>query len=122
MLTSAELTGMRDAVEASLPGTAIIQTRVFHSDGGGGGTTTWTAVGTVSCRLSPMSGMTSFDSEGMTAGRITQQAKWLLTLPQSSTVTTDSRVKINAGTYEVLALHEPRSWDLCRRAELSEMT
>ncbi len=120
MLTDADLTGMRSAVEDSLPGTAVIQTRTFVTDSGGGGTTTWANSGTVACRLSPRR-PSSFGTERDVGLRITEVATFLLTVPQSTTVDTNARVVTQGNTYEVLAMQEPRDWDLCQRIELSEI-
>ncbi len=120
MLTDADLAGMRSAVEDSLPGTAVIQTRTFMTDSGGGGTTTWVNSGTVACRLSPRR-PSSFGTEREVALRITEIATFLLTVPQSTVIDTNARVATAGSTYEVLAMQEPRDWDLCRRIEIAEI-
>ncbi len=121
MLTDADLVGMRSAVTDSLPDTAVIQRGTVHSNHGGGGTTAWVATGTVACRLSPISAA-GFGAERVIADRLAEDANWLITLPQATTVDTDSRVVISSETFEVLALHEPRTWELCTRVEANQVT
>jgi hypothetical protein len=121
LLTDADIAGMRSAVEDSLPDTAVIQRGTVHSNAGGGGTTAWVAMGTVACRLSPISAV-RFGTEREIANRLAEDADWLITLPQATTIDTDKRVVIGVETYEVLALHDPRSWDLCRRVEANLVT
>ncbi len=119
MLTDADLDGMRSAVEDSLPDTAVIQRGTVHSNLGGGGTTAWVNASTVACRLSPIS-PAGFGTERVIADQLTEVSDWVLTLPQATTIDTNSRVVVGTATFEVMALHEPRSWDLCTRVELSE--
>ncbi len=112
---------MRSALEDSLPDTAVIQRGTVHSNAGGGGTTAWVAMGTVACRLSPVSAV-KFGTEREVASRLTEVADWLVTMPQDTTIDTNNRIVVGAETFEVLALHDPRSWDLCRRAEVNLVT
>jgi hypothetical protein len=120
LLTDADIAGMRSAVEDSLPDTAVIQTRTFVGDSGGGGTSVWAASGTVACRVSPRR-PSNFGAERDVAMRITEVATFLVTLPQSASCDTNSRIQTMGNTYEVVGLQEPRSWDLCRRVEVLEV-
>ena len=112
MLTAAELAAMRDVAEDALPGTAVIQTQAFASDGGGGGSVTWTAAGTADCRLAPIRG-----TEREVGERISPDADFLVTLPFDASVTTDSRLVISGGTFNVEAIRD-RSWKLTTRVEV----
>ena len=109
---------MRTIVEGSLPGTAVISTRAFVSDGGGGGIDTWTVSGTVSCRLDPMTG-SSFGRESVIADRLSADANWIVTLPAETEIDTNCRVSIEGEDYEVLAMRAPISWELSRRVEVN---
>ena len=108
---------MRGVLERSLPDTAVIHTRSYVSDGGGGGTLGYTAAGTVSARVAPLTG-----SEGVTAGRLSPDARWVVTLPAGTSVSEDSRIVISGTTYEVEAVRGPRSFELSRRVEVSEVS
>lgn len=111
MLSTAELNSMRTTAGAALPDTCVIQTQGWASDGGGGGTLSWTAAGTVDCRLAPISG-----SEGEVGERITADAEFVFTLPHDAAVSTGSRIVHAAGTFDVAAVHT-RSWQLTKRVE-----
>lgn len=117
MLTAAELDEMRETLEDSLPDTAVIQTSGWVSDGGGGGTTSWTAAGTVPCRVAPLSG-----EERVEGARVDPDAQYVFTFPWDASVTTDSQVVCSGGTFAVTAAREPRSWELSRRVEAKEIT
>ena len=117
-LTDGDIASMRTIVEGALPGTAVISTRAFVSDGGGGGENTWTPSGTVSCRLDAMTGG-AFGREAVIADRLSPDANWIVTLPAETSITTDCRVAIEGNDYEVLALRAPISWEVSRRVEVN---
>ena len=107
---------MRDVAEQTLDGTAVIQARTYSSDGGGGGTSTWSASGTVACHISPITA-----DEREIAERIAADAEWIVTLPAETSITTANRVVIASTTYNVEACRAPRTWEITRRAEVREV-
>lgn len=111
MLTARELSQMRTVAAEALPGTAVIQTQAFTSDGGGGGSVVWSASGTVACRIGPMSGV-----EREKGARLSSDADFIVTLPGNATITTNSRIISAGGTFNVEAIRD-RSWDLTTRVE-----
>lgn len=115
MLTASELSAMRETTADFLPDTAVIQTVTATSDGGGGGSIVWTAAGTVDCRMAPLSG-----GEGLTAGRISADAAYVLTLPHGSTIDTNARVIYSGGTYNVEAIRD-RSYETSLRVEVNRI-
>lgn len=116
MLTASELSRMRSTAGAALPDSAVIQTQSVVSDGGGGGTTTWTASGTVDCRIAPA----SMDEDEL-GGRVASEADFIVTMPHDAAVTTDSRLIISGGTFNVEAVLE-RSWEISTRLHVCEVT
>lgn len=110
---------MRMIAETTFDGTAVIQRRVYVSDGAGGGTTTWTPAGTIGCHLSPVT--TRGEREPVIGERITPDAEWILTLPAETEITTDDRMIVAANTFEVLRVGGPRTWELTRRVDLAEV-
>lgn len=114
MLTAAEISAMRETAETALPDSAVIYSRSWASDGGGGGTTTWTAAGTVDCRLAPIRGDETIEGE-----RVTAEADSIITVPQASSVTTDSRIVTGGGTFNVEAIRS-RSWEITKRLEVTK--
>lgn len=120
LLSDADRDSMRATVNTSLAGTAVIQTLSSSDDGGGGGgTATYTAAGTVSCRLASLTG-----TEREQGNRIAEDARWLATLPATASVDVNSRLVITGtghdGTYEALAI---RAWtpSVSKRIECREV-
>jgi head-tail adaptor len=116
MLTDAQLTSMRSVAEDALPGTAVIYGGTFASDGGGGGSFAYTASGTVSCRIAPLTG-----TEREVGERISSDADFIVTLPVSTSVSTDSRLVISGGTFNVAAIRD-RDWEITQRVEVVKQT
>lgn len=119
LLNDAEIVQMRAVAEEALDGTAVIQSRTYSSDGGGGGTTVWTASGTVDCAIAPI--LSLGEDERITGSKITAGSDWIITLPAETTVSTESRVVVSERTFEVTALRAPRTWELTRRVEATEV-
>lgn len=115
MLNADELEGMRTTATSSLTDTAILQTQTTTSDGGGGNTTAWTASGTVECRIAPVGG--SGASEGETGDRISAYADFVVTLPYNASVTTNTRILTNGGTFNVEGIREISN-NITRRVEV----
>lgn len=112
MLTDAELEEMRDVAAQALPGTAVITLGgTLVSDGGGGGSISYTSGGTVACRVAPISG-----TEREIADRISSDAEFVITLPHSANVTTDAKLAISGSTYSVEAIRD-RSYEITTRVE-----
>lgn len=103
---------MRASAETALPGTAVVQSQAFASDGGGGGSQTWSASGTLACRIAPLQG-----DERETGDRIAAYADYVVTLPFDASVDTGSRLLIDGETYNVAAIRD-RSWNLTTRVEV----
>lgn len=77
--------------------TAIIQRGTVTSDGGGGGTMTWAAYGTASCRVAALAG-----SPQLIAGRLDEASTHLVTTPEGTIVSTKDRIVVaNRGTLVV---------------------
>ncbi len=115
MLTATELASMRTTAGSALPDSAVIQSQAWSSDGGGGGSQTWTAGGTVACRLAPIA--TAGQDEGETGERIAADAQFVITLPFDAGVTTNSRIITNGGTFNVESIRD-RSYELTTRVEV----
>lgn len=112
MLTAADLTRMRTDAERALWGTAVIQSQTYVSDGGGAGTVSWAAAGTVDCRIAPLDGR-----EATVGERIAADAEYVATLPATAAVTTNSRLLIGGGTFNIAAIRD-RTSPVTLRAEV----
>ena len=113
MLTADELAGMRETLNDSLPGTAIVQTATWVSDGGGGGTTSWVRAGTYDCRVTPAGGFEQDQGD-----RVQPETEFIFTLAAETSITEDAQIVYSGGTYDVIAMPYPRSYEVSRRVQV----
>lgn len=118
MLTAAELSAMRSDVADSLPGTAIISRPTTASDGMGGVTATFAAAGTVACRMEPSQ---TDATESESGGRSVMASPWVLHVPHDTDLNATDRIVYDGGTYEVVELYEPRSWQVHVQAQVVQV-
>ena len=116
MLSASDLASARAALEESLPDLAVIKNPSWTSDGRGGGTTTFTAAGTVACRITPLTGDDRVEGE-----RLAADSESLVTVPFDATVDSDSVLEIESRLFSVTNLREPRSWAVSQRIEVKEI-
>jgi SPP1 family predicted phage head-tail adaptor len=108
MLTSGEITAMRDVCEDAFPDTCTIKRNAPNYNGLGGRTNTFTTLASgVACRMTPMSG-----DESLFAGASRHQALWRLDLPYNTDIRATDRVTIGSATYDVVHVSITRSWNL----------
>ena len=119
MLTSGEISLMRDTIEQALPGTAVIQTATRASDGQGGWIPAYTASGTVAARLSPEGQLRGDEPE--IAGRIGEVTYLILTVPAETTIAADDRVVYDGDTFEVTEIRDRTPWELSRRVRVVQV-
>lgn len=76
------------------------------SDGGGGGTATWSyGPGTVACRVDPLN---RAQAEELTADRITDRTPYEILLPAGTPVEIENRVRVlGRGTFEITSRDDP---------------
>ena len=110
-LASGELAWMRSTVSTYLAGTAIIQTYSSATDSQGGYTDTFTASATVSARLAPIHD----GAEANVAGREAETARYMLTVPSTTTIDERDRVSYNSVVYEVVEFEDRTPWHLDHR-------
>lgn len=115
MLAQRDIDRMRDTLDASLPGTAVIWRYAGTSDGQGGTIQTWAPAGTAIARVSPAAGRGEAVSP-VDGGRQTHEHDWVVTFPDGTSVTEQDRIVTAAGTLEVVSVDTQRTWDLCVRA------
>lgn len=110
---------MRATLEQSLPDSCVIERRTLASDGQGGGSETWTALGTVSCRLSPEK--RSGEEEYVRADSMAEERNRILTVPHGTAIEGRDRVTTGGATYEVSSVDAPMSWEIDRRVDVVEV-
>lgn len=119
LLGAVEVSMLRTAAEATMPGTLTIYRRTLTSDGAGGQRGTIAPIGTVPCRAVPRRGE---PSEQVRAGRIEARQDWYLYVPAGTDVvaTTDHVVLAGGGTFDILGVHAARAYEPSRRIMATE--
>ena len=117
MLTTAEISAMRTVQESALPDTVVIHRYTTVSDGMGGQIETWAAAGTVDGRI----GAAWQASEREIAGKLTETAAYVITVPQSTTVYERDRFLISGRTFEVRSIIDHEAWETARRSVAVEV-
>lgn len=117
MLTTAELTEMRSVQVQAQAGTCVITRGTLTADGMGGYTQTWSAAGTVSCRVMPA---TESGAERLIADRITEADAWVITVPQGTDVVAKDRISESGRTFEVVTAIA-HTWETARRVVCVEI-
>lgn len=117
MLSEGDLTGMRAVLADSLPDVCVIQTLGGTVDANGEGAASWTNAGTVACRIAPTAG-----DERLHSDRISEDADWIITLPAETAITPASRIVSAGVSFNVTAVRAPRSYEVSRRVEATEVT
>lgn len=89
----------------TLSDAAQVGTRGYVSDGGGGGTLSWSYGGTVACRVDPL-GRTG-SPEALVADRLSDRSTHQILMPPGTALDTDQRVRVvNGGTFEITAVDD----------------
>lgn len=112
LLSAAEITDMRSEQDGTMPDSVVVHRYTTVSDGMGGNTETWAAVGTVTCRLAPAG---RAGAEGLITERLTAADPWAITVPQGTTIYERDRLVIGARTFEVEYINEHAAWETARR-------
>lgn len=91
------------------------------SDGGGGGTASWTYGGTIPCRVDPF-GTGGGQNETLVADRMDDRSTHIVTTPAGTNVTRNDRFLIaGRGTFEVTAIRS-RTAEWARLFEAVEVS
>jgi hypothetical protein len=117
LLSAAQLAAMRDTASQALPGTAVVQSSAWVSDGGGAGTTTFTAAGTIACRVAPIAA-----AEKVEGSRLDPDSEVLFTLEWDAGVDAADQLVYQGGTFTVTGIRAPRSWPVTQLVEAKEIT
>lgn len=108
---------MRTVLDESLPDVCVIQTQGWASDGMGGGSATYSAAGTVECRISP-GGLTP--TERSTGDVLTVIGDYTATVPAGTAVPSSGRITSGGRTFEILDAKR-RSWEISLRIAMREV-
>lgn len=117
LLTMAELLQIRSDIEAyTLPDNCTIMVVTRTGDGAGGWADTWgTATAGVACRLDPLVGQ-----ENTGAGATRDFQRYILTVPNGTTINEAQRVIKGSETFNVINV-DAKSWQGCVRVLLERV-
>jgi SPP1 family predicted phage head-tail adaptor len=121
LLSSGEITSMRDAADSLLAGSCVIQRGSFSADGHGGQTVVWANMATVPCRMDARDREITTMMEGQIAGGINVMVRYTMYLKYNQDITEKDRVVYGGYTYEVSAVVADQTWIMARRAELKRL-
>lgn len=110
-------TTLRGAAFLALSDVGHLVSGTVTSDGGGGGTTVWSAgTADIPCRVDAISG-----SEALSAGRISEVSTHVIVMPYGTDIDVRDRFAIeNRGTFEITAVSE-RTAEAFRQLEAAEV-
>ena len=117
MLTDAELADFRALQRLAMPGSAIIHRATLASDGMGGQTETWPAIGTVAARLYPTQGYSG--NERMMGAQDMSITDWWLTLPFDADITAADVVKVDGRVFRVQEVNNDEMWRTALRCKVT---
>jgi head-tail adaptor len=107
---------MRATQELAMPGTVVIERVTNTSNGRGGYTQTWAAVGTVNGRIYPRR---TQGIEIVTGGQIVSDTDWWGTLPTGTDVLAQDRLLYQTRTWEVVRVNNDEMYQTAVRCELT---
>lgn len=119
LLSDADLADMRATAAESRQGTAIIQRELRVSDGGGGGTVSWVATGTVSCRVAPIA--SAGEGEHIEGDRLQPDSEVVFAMPPGTDIDHNCRILYGDDTFTATAVRGPYSTEVDRRVEAKEL-
>lgn len=117
MLTTAQITSMRECADLALPDTCTIRRHTAVSDGRGGQIQTWVVVGTYPCRLAPAK---TQPSNGVAADKAQTVTIWTITLPAETDVRNTDQINIGQRVFEVDIVNA-HSFEIARQVKATEI-
>jgi len=114
-LTAAELASIRDAILDLLPDTGYIIT-VTNANVDGEIVESYGTSSGIACRIDPKT-----YSEQTTAGAVQPFHSFVLTLPNTATITTEHRFLVNSEMFNVISVDADKSWKASTRVFLERI-
>jgi len=116
MLTATDLAAMQSTQNLAMPGTVVIQRATLTSDGMGGYTEAWAAVGTVTGRIYPQNSRAF--AESVSGGQVISETRWFGSFPTGTDITAKDRLSYQSRTFEVTQINNSQMWQTAVRTEL----
>ena len=118
-LSTGELTRMRDVAEDMLPSTCT-RSRVTYTTNGAGGYTDTSSDVTYSCRVAPGAPY-NYPMEPKVAEKLENTSVWTIILPHDADVIVEDTIEVSSETYQVLGVHDNKTWQAALRALCSKV-
>lgn len=115
MLTAGKLQRARFVLERTLPSQCTIHRDTATEGSLGRPGASPTTVGTVACRINPLSGNEAIEIEQVTTTQVYQ-----VTLPAESDIGPGDRITSDGRTFQVVGGTGERSWEVSRRVFAEE--
>ena len=106
-ISNNETARKRTAVTPKRSETAVVKRPTLVSDSAGGSTTSWTTIGTYSCRIASGTPW-NFPAELLTASQIKATSIWTVGLPHTVTIGQEDIIEINGERFEVFGQWGPK--------------
>ncbi len=116
MLSSAEITAMRQQMTDALPDVAVIKRNAPSSDGGDRIENFSNLATGVSCRLMPLAG----GETGESGDRAVDETTHVITFSAKQDITEADQVEVGGTIFEVTHVAQRGEWELSRRVEVKE--
>lgn len=107
MITSSDLAWMRSTEELAMTSTAIIKSPQYTNGAFGSVIESYVATGTVACDIWPIA---RNDREKSSGNQELSKGEFYISVPYSTTITVEDRLKIDNVTYEVTFVPVGQSW------------
>lgn len=119
-ISAGEFTELANVATVFMQGTAIILRESLTSDGLGGNTQTFNAVGTVSARLGKLAADEFGSQQLLVGGEISEIASRIMTLPAYTDVALTDRISYSGATYEVVDVIKRDPDEIVRRVRVRQ--
>jgi head-tail adaptor len=119
LLSTSDLSWMRDTQELAMPGTVVIERRTLTANGMGGHTEVWAAVGTVIGRIYPRS--TRGQGEVIGGAQVQSTMDWYGTFPTGTDVIAADRLLYQSRTWEVARVNNDEMYQTSLRCDLETL-
>ena len=120
LIDTKDLTWMQSVQAQAMPNAAIVIQRMTEtSDGRGGFTEAWAAVGTVTGRVYPVNSRAYAEFEG--GSQLVSETRWYLTAPVGTDITAKDRILTGGRTFEVSEVNNDEDYQTALRAQLTAL-
>src|SRR5690242_14496022 len=119
LLTAADTAYMQATQLEAMPGTVVIQRNTHASDGQGGYSDVWAAIGTAIGRIYPKS--LAMGREAVTGAQVASLTQWYATLPVGTDVQAKDKLFYDSRTWEITTTNNSEMNKTAVRCEIESL-